>query len=884
MTYPMALQWSENSTKILLVTVGSLVLVIWFAYLWSVWKRMRAQRLDPLSLLLEQLLQQFKGSLLLVSLSSLGIIGIGLIGGSQFSLVLFVFLTTLTISGIGLIAYWLWPKDTSEGNLFDLLRLPEVHWPVYENEKDRELREWVQERSQELKSNPPDFAGAKFGSLALEVSEKASKIYDKRTMLSVSVSDLLRGLERTAADMKLLTNQLPFAHQLTIADIERQIDFTLRRGRFIYTMLFLILSLVNPGNLIRVLLIFLQAKSPWEHLFKELRGWTYAGYFERLGYHMGLIYSEREPPPPGALLQEITEQHTDQEVQRQKISSLAALSLMGVVLYLALQITNAILVYGWWGFGVDLILVVMLVVGVIGLRKAERWERFWQGLLPKWPENPPPESEQDKEAQKSTALLFERHREPPSIDKLEEVKKLPPYYGNLSYEVWYACYQAYQHPEETSEHRAARELFLPQAFAGIEFFCRDLRLWYEGEKLLPRVVRVLEQLGLDLEALYLYLTDKEEKEVDQANTAKEGQEQDEVKQLTSGKVEEAESKGEKPEDELTEPLLIEALSPDEPKKKKGSFWKWAMGKINSALTDFATSALHKRIIHLLREEFSHRLIQIYGAKFPASSFRTTAVRERHILLLGRERNLQDKLLQYILKVYKDASLVWHKDDSDENFASEHIQNAMLCASLQTEDEDVVYHFYTLVWSPKERDKEQLELLQELLTQRVYHGFLLVDVIDYGARENVASFVQDHIVPGLRSRQAGSLALVLPGVEVLKPLRWDPPYDEYLEEKPSSRKAQRIRNAVLAWQKAFDPVIELDIHEEIFPVGLPKEGDAWGLVPLYEFLHLPKSDQEQIIEVEGASSSENEMQKETPEEQEKEGEEVPEAKEEDKTSQ
>ncbi len=803
--------------------IGGVLLLAWGSYIVAVWRRLQADRVDPLALLIKELFKQFWLSLLLVILPTTLIILLGFLAGTRFSMVLYVVISALTISGIALASWYFWPKEQAESNLFDLLPLPDVEWPLFEDERDHRIRTWVKEKANSLKADPPEFEGAIFGKLAIEISQEVAQAYEKKTILSVSVNELLEGLERTAADLKILSNNIPLAGHLTLADIERQIDFTIRRGTLLYISLFLILSLVNPGNLVRVVVILAQDKSPWKHLLTELRGWVYAHYVQRLGYHMILIYSERQPPPSGSLQRSIDrlKESRVKELQKQKLGMLTLLSLFGMVLYLTLQITNAVLVFGFVGLVVDLLLLVILALGVWGLRDGRRWRLFWQALIPQWPEEVPPEGERERKAREAIDLVHFHHRYPPEINSLEEAKLLFNYYGNLVYEVWEACYMAYSHPDEEEKQRASRELYLPQAFAGIELFCRDIRRWYNGNSLLPRVTRTFEHLGFDLEALYIYLNQPAKEEVTESAAS-----EIIVEQVSEGAlvvVDKTSSHSEKEK--------LRQTKDDKKAKEPDSFF----GRLGQSIREFTTSTLpnvlkdlaivqlHQALSSLIFEELGERFIQIYGARFPQAAFVAQQQQQEvahNILILGHELELLEKLLSHLL---------------DERYPTSFDPAQKSSFSIDFFG-DKKHHFFLYRWNASATNGQE-KRLKELLRARTFHCILLVEEIDYGARRHSVEEIREQLLPELRKSQIGTIGLVLVGVEKLKPLKWQPPYDDYRDEHPKRRKSQRIRNGILAWQEAFEEVVSIDM-ERIFPVAFSQDGETWGLEPLGKFLNIP----------------------------------------------
>ncbi|MBK06880.1 MAG: hypothetical protein CL920_37945 [Deltaproteobacteria bacterium] len=787
----MAMYFAVSQWTLLFWTIGGVLLLSWALYIAIAWLQVRNKSSDAVGVLVEALFKVFKQPLAYVSISALLLITLGIVAGSQLSPILFVTISGVTVSALALLAWSQWPKETADSNLFDLLPLPQVEWPSFEDEWDKRAHTWVDSRAYELKSNPPEFTGGMFGGLALEVSRELAAIYNKETMLSVSIKDVLKGVERTAADMKILSNHLPLAGHLTLADIERQIDVAIRKGRWLYISLYLILSVINPGNLIRVAVIFVQKRSPWEHLLIELRGWVYGHYVQRLGYHMTLIYSERQPPPAGSLQHAIATEEKKQfhEMQSQKLGWLGLISTFGFVLYLIWQIANAVWVFGIPAAIIDLFLLGVLGYGILQIRSVERWRAYWDALQPKWPENPPPKTQTDQKARDAMDLVLYRHKDPPNFSDLKEV---PGYYGNLTYELWQACFRAYQHPEDKVPLRATRELYLPQGFAGIERFCADLSLWYEGQKTLPRTIRQLEQIGLDLEALYLYL-------------------------------QQAPSKDEAPTEEPTQEKTEESA---QEKTEERGFWKRMFSQVGHAVTGFAIGQLHPRVHALLDEELGERLIDIYGGRFPQSAFEPQETHTTNILVLSRETRKTQTFLRALIGPAYSPENEDQSEDEDTWQATREFSAAL--------PGDTTYHFYSQRWHSL--DKAQEDPLTHTFQQHAYHGIILLETIDYGARGNVGTFVKNRLLPLLRKGQVGSLFLVLTGVEKLKPMRWEPPYDDYRDEQPEQRKSQRIRNALLAWEEIFKDIHALPF-EQLLPVGLPKEQDPWGLDRIQTLLHI-----------------------------------------------
>lgn len=769
------------------------------------WWHAREARITPILYVLEQILWNFRHPLMLVVIGSTTIVLLGLLAGSAVSLTLFVLLSTLTVVGIGFLGYAFWPKDSGAGNLFDLIRVPPVVWPAYESEADRKMRDWAEQRARDLKANPPDFDGVRFGTIALETSQQAATIYGKETPLSVSLVELSRGLERTAADMKILTNHLPLSGHFTLAAIEREIDYTVENGRFLYVSLFSILSIVNPGNLLRVLLAFVQQKSPWEHLFREMQGWVYAHYSLRLGYHMSLIHSRRKPPPPYALqvtMEQYEEEAKEEQLRRQKIGWFATMGLLGFFAYILLQLTNAALVFGTPVLIIELVLFVGILIGFFGLRSPKRWSTLWAALMPHWPEKEPTFSAKDEAAEKQLSGVLYKHREPPDIKAVEDIRKLPPHYGSLLMEVWKACYEPYRPQEETLRSRTTREFYLPQGFAGVEVFFRSIRKWVESDAILARTLRQMEQFGLDLEALYLYLQNDASKPKDEGKT--------------------------KPSPETESPR-----QPSENRTTSGSFWnvaKWVGKRLGNVVKDFAVGRLHQLVMERIEQDFGRRLIDIYGARYPRNVFEPEPTPdEQYILVLAREKEPSEALL----RVLAPNSVLQSEQAEDGQAPTSKPQIVTL------QDDDLKIHLERWQWSVSELEQDRLPKgLEKRLQEQSFAGVLLVDIIDYGARDRIARLMRESLLPRLRESESGSLALVLTGVEKLKPLKWDPPYNDYRQKEPEQKKSQRIRSACLAWEEAIAAEHRLSFSS-IYPVGIPAEGKPWGLQRLHTFLRPPK---------------------------------------------
>lgn len=791
--------------RYLLWPIGSLCILALLIYggIW-LWHQKDTKQ-QPLIFLFEQILWSFRKPLAILCLSSTLLITLGFTAGSQVSMILYVALSTLTVVGLGAMAWWMWPKNSAEGNLFDLIPLPHLEWPAFENKRDHMMRAWVEHRVREIKSDPPDFSGAVFGSIALEISQEAAEIYNKETPLSVSVDDLLQGVERTASDLKILTHHLPLAGHYTLAEIERQVEFAVERGRWLYAALFLVLSFFNPGNLIRVGLAFVQQKSPWEHLLKELQGWIYGHYTERLGYHMSLIHSQRKPPSSDELRESIAKQRQqrDESIRNQKLGWLALLGLFGFGLYLILQWVNVALVFGIPGGLIGLLLLVGCVYGVWGLRDPSHWTELWNAIVPKWSSTPPPEGPRELTARKNMALVLREYRTPPDIQDLQEAKELPGLYGRLFLELWEACYSAYRPEQETDASRSTREFYLPQAFAGIEDLCHALHLWFSSSSILPRSMRQFERMGFNLETLYNYLQTPTDDSI-----------------------------SEPPEN--THDLEAQEEAIEEAPVHPVMGWLNRMGKsIGNAIKNLAIKQLHEAILKEFTDEIGERFLLIYGARYTQDVFEKPSEHPENevqaVLFLSREWSTHSEILHHLLL-----------QESEHLERSEQTETVELCGpygQLSTKDgASLLFDAYPLPM--KIEDTECLEMLQTAILHRKYKRIVLVDTIDYGAKKRIRESIDSILTPMLRTSDVGRMALVVGGIEKLKPLRWDPPYDDYLSEQPSKRRSQRIRNAILAWSKALDGVHAMDA---IYPVAIePQEGiETWGLPSLRTYIGIPE---------------------------------------------
>jgi hypothetical protein len=830
-------------------------LIFYFGFHW--WKIRRAKS-SPILFLFEQLLWNFRAPLALICISSCAIITLGFVAGTRVSTILMVVISALTVAGIGLIAWAFWPKQTADGNLFDLFPVPQIEWPIYENDRDLLMRSWIEERAAQLKADPSPFQGSRFGVLALEIMHESAKIYNKKTPLSISLRDLASGLERTAADLKILTNHLPLVGHFTLAEIEREIDYTRRHGRPLYIALFLVLSLFNPGNLVRVLLAFVRQKSPWQHLFLELQSWTYSHFALRLGYHLSLIHSQRKPPPPHALRRVLVErelqQQQDRLLRRQKMGWLALISLFGFFFYLGLQIVNATLVFGWPVLLLNLAMLITCILGIYKIRSARLWTRLWHNLLPLWPEETPPLTQRDRNAKKQMREVRNKHA-PPIINSIDQLKKLPKQYGKLLLKLWDECGATYRQPQDITGKYATREWMLPQFCAGTEDFCISFRKWIEGDALLARTLRQLEALGFDLETLYQYLQRKQQQPINEEHVVDEPKASTDTKstsekehQLVISATDEARNGS---------PYIAPHLHIHTSVNIDNPLWSFAksVGKaIGNAIKDIAISSVHKRVLELIDTEFEQRLIKIYGARYPRQVFEPVQTTQQlKLLVIGRSHSHCQSLLDALIPQQTALSTTLtseeqkqqqppHANAGDKTYSPAESNN-----DLQDQSPDMrsyqmpdgqIYYIESVRWtSPDHFDFNGLPIsLEQRIQQQSYIGIVLIDEIDYGARERIAEFLNSQLLPRLRTSEIGTLALALIGVEKLKPLNWKPPYDDYLQEEPSQRKSQRIRNAVLAWHETIKDSYPLDLNQ-IFPIGIPNDSEPWGIDKLRQFLRL-----------------------------------------------
>ncbi len=153
--------------------------------------------------------------------------------------------------------------------------------------------------------------------------------------------------------------------------------------------------------------------------------------------------------------------------------------------------------------------------------------------------------------------------------------------------------------------------------------------------------------------------------------------------------------------------------------------------------------------------------------------------------------------------------------------------------FSTEDQGHAIEAYAACWDVEEHSKKADT---SIFSDRIYHHVLVLEEIDYGARGHVARKIRENLFDAMRLGDLGPLSLVLLGVEKLKPLSWNPPYDDYKMSEPTQKKSQRIRQAVLAWREAFASFYALPF-EVIFPLGIPKEGGYWGFDALSKHLHI-----------------------------------------------
>ncbi len=622
-TQEIAAHWLQGRTwQVAAWLVACVFFLVWGVSVWLFWSRRDIRGNNPFYIIFRQAFLQFRTPLILLSLGATWITAAGFIAGAQISMILFAGLSTATIAIFSLLAWKLWPQKGVSGNLFDLLPLPGVQWPHYENEQDRLARVWVQERVRQTKLHPPAFRGEHFGMIVLQTAEELADIYKKPTILSVQTEALLQGIERTAADMKILCNHLPLADRLTLAEFEKEIQTAAKEGKRLYLFLLLILSVVNPGNLLRVFLLLLKARSPWEHVLRDLESWVYANYTERLGYHMTLIYSGRKPPPIEDLEALIQKNETEQEreARNKKLGTLAFLSLFGSGLYLLLQFASATAF-----FGLPFVMLSLPILGALAysawqLRAAHRWRKFWDALRPQWPLEPPPLTEKDRRAFDQADLVLLKKAPLPAIKDMKETRQLPAHYGRIVWDLWEACFSAYADPKDPVKLRATRAFYLPQGFAGIEALAHDLRRWYKSEAFFARSLRVMENFGWDLGFLYKYLEQRSQQKADESALSTQAPQiaSDTTKPLPSSSS----------SDDLPAKSEISDVSPTDHKAPETpSFWNNVWQGVKSAsrvvgdfAKDLAIKEAHQRFLRLVRHDLVVRLVDIYGARFPASTF------------------------------------------------------------------------------------------------------------------------------------------------------------------------------------------------------------------------------------------------------------------------
>ncbi|MCB9642870.1 MAG: hypothetical protein H6728_07315 [Myxococcales bacterium] len=969
-------------------SVALLFFLIWGIALWSFWKKRDIRGNNPFFLIFREAFTQFRAPLLLLSLGATWIIASGFIAGAQISMILFVGLTTVTVALLSIMAWKMWPRNNPEGNLFDLLPLPQVQWPHYENEQDRLARVWVQERVRQTKALPPKFRGERFGMIVLEVAEELAQIYKKPNILSVQTEALLQGLERTAADMKILCNHLPLADRLTLAEFEKEIQEAVKEGKRLYLFLLLVLSIVNPGNLLRVFLLLFQARSPWEHVLHDLEAWVYANYTERLGYHMALIYSGRKPPPIEDLEASIkkAESERDREARNQKLGTLAFLSLFGSALYLVVQFTSATIF-----FGSNYVMLSIPFLGALGysawqLRSPKRWRDFWDALRPSWPLEKPALTAKDQRALDQADLVLLKKVSVPIVKNLDDTKKLPAHYGRIVWDLWEACFSAYRNPNDPNAMRATRAFYLPQGFAGIEALAHDLRRWYKSETFFARGLRALESLGWDLGFLYQILERR-------------SQETEPAPPPLSPLATEASVIHEKSAQDSKKPVKAENTEPTGSSEKGDFFSSLLKGvkAVGRAVTDYAKdiaiNEAHQHFVRLLRADLVLRLVDIYGARFPASTFAQDPRTQKALPLAkieadkpvidaievpseteeaptseqaetstGSETPAQteaptnEKATETTTPSEKktasettdkpsaaqDATSESPESSSAKDLPKETLASSVPSTSTPSEkstapsakaepsqketpvtEEKTPKETHSEAPSPASEktekpkppaaappsqlatneegaDSKRLLLLTrdprfaeiflktyfkqpteasltfeqrtpirlfhqttekaevaiygacwdveesspkadlELFSTRAYHHVVVLEEIDYGARGHVARKIREDLFDAMRLGNLGPLLLVLLGVEKLKPLSWNPPYDDYKMQEPSQKKSQRIRQALLAWREAFASFHSIPM-DSIFPLGAPSEGRPWGLDPLYKHLQIYPKD-------------------------------------------
>ena len=919
---------------------AGIAFVLWGGAAYAFWSQRQRRGQNPFFLVFLAAWDAFRVPTLWVSVAVLWIIVWGMVAGAQISMILLVVLTTLAVVLLSLLAWKMWPQGTHEGNLLDLLPLPRVVWPRYENETDRKARVWVQEHVRELKKQPPRFQGPRFGQMVLEIAEQIAKIYGKKNIMAVQVEALLQGIERTAADMKILCNHLPLAGHLTLAEIEHQIQETVHQGKKLYLSLLLALSFVNPGNLLRVVVLLFQTKSPWEHVVRDLEAWVYANYAERLGYHLSLIYSEREIPPLSDLEEAIqqAESEGDQSVRSQKLHTLVFLATFGTGLYLLIQLGSATYRFGWPYLVMTLPILGALVYGIRELRSPKRWRKMWDALRPTWPQEQPALTQRDDNAMDKMVLVLERHDEPPYLAGVEDAKQLPAYYAGILWEIWQACFSSYGDPNDPNTLRATRAFYLPQGFAGIEAFACDLRLWYKGDSFFSKALRKLEDWGFGLDYLYQMQTEeglaKAKKRIQQATALAHSVQM--ARNLASPKV---------------------AGIPTSPAGILAKIAKGLGNYIADKAKDYAVGEIHKRLLKLLHDDFTARLIDIYAARFPASAFvalddneefveaeKSAETEEKATDSKTEEKTTDSKTEEKATdskteekatdskteEKAKDSKAEETKDSKTEEKTKDskkpvetkepekttspqpaamqkvEIEKAPVAHPIggqggdaplrgvgqrpteteqlqpsnekkeeenklplkrllllsrdegmflpflkgfwggempaprfekgevsflaKRQDEHFRLEYYGLLWDMEEEDIAQKGIFRE----RAYHEVLLLEEIDYGARGRVAQRIKQELFEAMRSGRLGELCVILMGVEKLKPLAWEPPYDDYKEVEPQRKKSQRIRQAVMAWREAFASFHPVEM-DAIFPLGLPREGEPWGYLALQKRL-------------------------------------------------
>ncbi|MEM1008642.1 MAG: hypothetical protein AAGJ35_06515, partial [Myxococcota bacterium] len=655
----------------------------------------------------------------------------------------------------------------------------------------------------------------------------------------------------------------------------------------------------NPGNLLRVLLVLTQTRSPWQHVVQDLEAWVFARYTERLGYHFTLIYSERQPPPTTNLEPTLQQFESEQskKIQRDKINALAFMIGIGALLYLVFHWSHALLFFlpNWPLFVIATApLLGCGLFGLFQLRSPKRWLHFWQSLRPQWTKYPPTYTHQDRAAIQQMQNVLAHYTQAPTIPALSEAKKLPAYYGKITWSMWEACFLTYKDPTETNPLRATREFYLPQAFAGIEQLAHDLQQWYNADTLIPQTLRQLEKWGVNLEWLYVWLKNR--------STMTE------------------EQKCQHNPSEI--PILFSAPKTSDSASQSewgGMLWqglKQAGQKIGEMAKDLAITEAHQHILRKLRQHMLPRLIDIYGARYPAATFNTSfaskaspnrqdneanseyqdapqhtsehdhtqqdpsqdnkantqeskiPAQDSEATAQESKRSSTDDKAPAQNKPPQQTEQVPSKDDeftritqktnaqsnthapAPERAVSSN-RSRILVLSRTPEQHSLLLQtlFPEISVFPDVAENEwvtlcsapQAPFLVDLLqwqeqpkathntthTEPQYDHILLIEEIDHGARGDIARRFQQNVHERLRRASHGPLSLLLTGVEKLKPLIWDPPYDDYRHQTPSSKKTKRIRNAVLAWKEAFATPHPLK-DTEIFPIGIPKQGQPWGL--------------------------------------------------------